>query len=121
MTAEEAKKELSNKKHSIEGMWNAINKHVQLQSCFKENDTYMCAKEYIIKLQGIDSTSSKFRYPFDKDLTPFYTKKKKYDVKSISNCFVELFVFLDSLHSMLEANREVQTEIEAELRDYIDY
>lgn len=113
---ERAMRKISRKKHSVLGIWNDIKLGIEECSPSNEDKTIINAEKYIIKLQDIDSSSTKFRYPVDKNLNYHFKENEKFDVKNVALCFNELLSFLDGVNSELSVRREW----EAEMRNYYD-
>ncbi|TQR16330.1 hypothetical protein [Psychrobacillus vulpis] len=111
-----AAKIMRKKKHSILGIWNSVKEDIVLHSNAPAGDTTINNVEiYINQLHNkIDQTSTRFRYPVDKDLKFHFKKEEKYDLFNISSYFNDLFTFLDSVDGMLSQIKEWQ----AEMRDY---
>lgn len=110
------------KKHSVLGLWNSIKPEIDKHSReTSEEATIGNVEMYINQLQNIDSDSSKFRYPVNKNLDFYFSKGKKYSASNVSNFFNELLSFLDGAHSFLLQIREWENEMEAEFRnDYLN-
>ena len=66
-----------------------------IYSILKSDAFIITAKRYCDQLHNFDSDSSKFRYPVDKNCSPYQNKIKYYD-------FVELGVFLESLCNAID-------------------
>lgn len=110
-------KKMKNKKHSIHGLWNVIKNYIVLRSHAPDDDSTIVDVElYIEQLHNLDVTSDKFRYPVNKLLEFHFKEKIKFDVSNVSQCFNELFAFLDAVDSMLSYQNEILSEIEWEVR-----
>lgn len=114
------------KKHSVRGLWNAVEVEIDKNSNQSMNDITMeCVTRYIQQLHDLDSSSSKFRYPVDKNFKIYFPKKITFSVSNIADCFNELCNFLDCVDDMLsdvrEIEKEIQTEWYADMISNIDY
>ncbi len=111
-----ATKIMRKKKHSILGIWNSVKEDIVSNSNAPAGDITISNVElYINQLHNkIDQTSTRFRYPVDKDLKFHFEKEEKYDLLNIYSYFNDLFTFLDSVDGMLSQIKEYQ----AEMRDY---
>lgn len=110
-------KKMKNKKHSIQGLWNVIKEYIVLRSNAPDDDSTIIDVElYIEQLHNLDVTSTKFRYPVNKSLEFHFKEKIKFDVNNVSQCFNELFAFLDAVDSMLSYQNEILSEMEWEAR-----
>lgn len=105
------------KKHSVLGLWNSIKSTIEECSPSKEDTTIEDAEKYIQILQNFDSSSSKFRYPVDKDMRFHFGESITLDIDNVAKCFNELLNFLDGVNSMLSELREW----ESEMNSYYDY
>lgn len=109
------------KKYSILKVWNSIKNEIDRNSNAPKDDTTMEDVEiYVNQLHKIDMSSDKFRYPVDKNLVIHFKKEAKYDIKNIRLCFDELFTFLDCVDGMLANIRDIEAEIEQEMRSYAE-
>lgn len=113
----EVMKIIKRKKHSVLGIWNKIKSTIEECSPSKEDTTIDEAEKYIILLQNFDSSSSKFRYPIDKDMKFHFKDTITLDIDNVAKCFNELLNFLDGVNSMLSELREWQIE----MNSYYDY
>ncbi|MDA2480292.1 hypothetical protein ACS2TZ_28070 [Bacillus cereus group sp. Bce025] len=107
LSIETAAKKIKNKKHSVQGLWNIINKYIiESDNVHDEDETLDYVGNYISQLHNIDHTSSKFRYPVNKELDFHFPKPEKLSIENFSLCFNELYSFLDAVDSMLTYYRD---------------
>ncbi len=117
---------LRKKKHSVMGLWNAIKEDVLKDSMGESEPDKVIhnAETYIVQLQGLDASSTLFRYPVDKQVQFHYKEGKRLNINNVAKCFNELCVFLDCIDSTMADHRdfeaEMRAEYEAEMRaDYM--
>lgn len=107
LSIELAARKISRKKHSVQGLWNIINNYIiESDNVHDEDATLDYVANYISQIHNIDHTSSKFRYPVNKELDFHFSKTEKFCIKNFSLCFNELYSFLDAVDSMLTYYRE---------------
>lgn len=118
---------LKDSSHSFMKLWRYINGDIINHAGGLEDDeTIINIEKYLIQLHKFDSASDKFRYPTDKYLAIHFKNPIKLDIKNIYNFFVESSNFFSGASSMMNAqnelNRELEAEYEAEMRShYLDY
>ena len=110
-------KKIQKKKHSVLGLWNSIKSTIEECSPSEEDTTIESAEKYIRILQDFDCSSSKFRYPVNKDVEYHFSKKVVLDIENVALFFNELLNFLDGVDGELTARMEWQMEIQS----YYDY
>ncbi|OES45370.1 hypothetical protein [Domibacillus iocasae] len=109
-------------KHSIVRLWNAIKDHIKSRSSASDDQEVLVnVGIYIEQLHNIDSSSSRFRYPVDKNLNMHFAKKMKLDISNVSLCFNELFTFLDAVDGMLSHQNEILAEMAWEAQQSQDF
>jgi hypothetical protein len=120
---QEALSIINDKKHSVLGLWRKIKYEAEKHANAPDGDTTIAdAENYIIQLHGLDSDSTKFRYPINMNLQCHFRKEKKFSVENISACFNELIAFLNGVDGMLEEVRQWEAEMETEMRNnFSDY
>ncbi|HDR7784864.1 TPA: hypothetical protein QCY04_005301 [Bacillus wiedmannii] len=102
-----AAKKISKKKHSVQALWNIIKNYIIESDNVHDKDvTLDYVANYISQLHNIEHTSSKFRYPVNKELDFHFSKIEKLCIRNFSLCFNELYSFLDAEDSMLTYYRD---------------
>lgn len=121
-TSQEALKQISNKKHSLLGLWNLIKDEIEEHADAPEGDTTMLnVEKYIIQLHNVDGSSDKFRYPTNKHLDFHFKNKKKFDFENVNKFFGNLAYFLSAVNTMMSVHNEWKAEMEAEYRSEMDH
>lgn len=106
-------------KHNVSKLFSFVeDKVMPIYSLLKSDDFIIKAKHYCTQLHNFDTDSSKFRYPVDKNCSPYQNNTRYYD-------FVELGVFLESLcnaldgiHGEIVQRAEYLSEMESEYSGY---
>lgn len=112
-------KKLSETKHSLLKLWNIIYEDVCHHSQNEEDQSVISyAENYITQIHALDSSSSVFRYPVDKE-TNYHFKKNKYlDAKNVNQYFDSLSTFLGALETMMTNHNQNQADMQAEYTGY---
>ncbi|GIQ69025.1 hypothetical protein DUZ99_16620 [Xylanibacillus composti] len=106
---------IKDRKHSIQRLWNTILNDVKSHNNASDDDpTIQNVEKYIIQLQGLDSTSDKFRYPTNKLLEPHFKEIKCFDIQNVSTFFGELASFLNGVCLQMSHHNELMAELRAE-------
>ena len=120
-------KMMMEKKHSILGMWNLIKPYVK-ESEHSDGDEEFVSniEDYCKQLHSIDSDASKFRYPVDKNMRPYFTHNQHFDFCDTGIFLEALNNALDGVDSYISEMNDYKAEMEAEYRsemtaDYDEY
>lgn len=104
---------MKKKGHSISGIWNSIKSEIKGAATLStEYEMLENAQRYIEAFHDFDSTSNKFRYPFDKKMEPYFPTSTKFDSINIASCFEELCNFLEGVDAMMNEINEYEAEKE---------
>lgn len=105
-------KSMTKKKHSIIGMWNLIKPHVENFVIKDKDNVYIkTLEDYCQQLHDFDQDSSKFRYPVNKNIQPYFKNKILFDFLRTGNFLESLNNGLESLESAFSAINEYKNEI----------
>lgn len=112
-------KKLSKTKHSFFKLWNMIDADVKYHT-HEENDqnVIIYIKNYINQIHEIDSSSSFFRYPTNKNMDYYFKKNTFFDAKNVGDFFQEMSEFFKSIDYMMKDHNEWLEELEAEYKDW---
>lgn len=116
---EEKCKRLDKSKHSFEKMWNMINRDLINHSQGEGDQSVISyAKQYILQINALDSSSSVFRYPVDKHLRFHFKNSKFLDAKNVGEFFKEISEFLQCVDMMMNDHNQYLADMEAEYASY---
>ena len=111
-------KVMKDNKHSIRAMWDLLKEYVI--SCgngSQEDDDYVqLLEKYCYELHDYDSDASRFRYPVNKDMVPYFGHNKWFDFAKVSKYFEGIINAFDGIDAALNARNEYIAEMEAEYR-----
>jgi hypothetical protein len=108
-------------KHSLEGMWKSIEKYVlDCGNGNKEDEEYIeLLKKYTFQLHDYDSDASRFRYPTNKNLEPYFKENKWFDIMRVADFFEAIINAYDGIDSALNVKNEYEAEMQAEYYSYM--
>lgn len=101
-------KALLRKKHSISGLWNKLSEWI-IDYYGEGKTTAEYFNEIKIgcdELQGFDSDASKFRYPCNKEMQPYFKKTAKFDYMNIAKFMEGLIYAIHGVELELAARSE---------------
>jgi len=86
-----------NKKHSVLGLWNLIKSHeleyTELED--GDNEFIKILDNYCRQLHVLDSDASRFRYPVQKNMQPYFNNNRRFD-------FMTVATFMEALNNALD-------------------
>ena len=110
-------KMMLDKKHSILGLWNLIKPYaVECGNGDGDEEYIGILENYCKQLHTLDSDASKFRYPVQKDMKPYFNSNRRFDFWTVGKFLEALNNALDSIDSALSVMNEYKAEMEAEYR-----
>jgi len=84
------------KKHSILGLWNLIKTHENKYTEIEEDNEFTKNLDaYCKQLHDFDCDASRFRYPAQKNMQPYFSKNRRFD-------FLTVATFMEALSNALE-------------------
>ncbi len=108
---------IRNKKHSILGLWNSIIDEVKKYVNMPDDITLDNLQQYIKAFHNFDKSSDLFRYPCDKDMSPYFIEPKKLDIENVAFCFEELCNFLAYVSSILNEIKDYESDMMVDMKD----
>lgn len=108
---------IRNKKHSILGLWNSIIDEVKKYVNMPDDITLDNLQQYIKAFHNFDKSSDLFRYPCDKDMSPYFIEPKKLDIENVAFCFEELCNFLAYVSSILNEIKDYEADMMVNMKD----
>lgn len=114
---------LQKKKHSIEGMWNHIKEWIKNNYGQDEDEAefFELLEKHCKALQGYDSTSSRFRYPCDKEMKLHFKTNTTFDIIAVAEFMESIIVAFECIADELSRRNEYLDEMEAEYRNENSY
>ncbi|WP_018306006.1 hypothetical protein [Desulfitobacterium hafniense] len=108
---------MMDRKHSIIGMWNIIKQYVEVCANTSNDTEYIKILEnYCRQLHEVDSSSSKFRYPVQKNMEPHFKENRRFDFMHTGIFLEALNNALDGISTTLDVMNEYKAEMEYEYR-----
>lgn len=105
---------LKRKKHSIKALWGMVKPYAQKYANDENNSFFHTIDNYVEQIQGLDSDSSKFRYPINKNLELYFRRNKRFDINIVGDFLEALYDAFDCIDAELNHINEIKAEIEYE-------
>ena len=108
------------KKHSILGMWSKLKPFI-VKCCDdygEQLEELDAIEDYCKQLHNIDSDASKFRYPSQKNLKPYFKINKRFDFLHVGEFLEALNNSLDGINCIIDKIKEYNAQMESEFYDY---
>lgn len=106
-------------KHKIISMWNKLEdllfEHCQYEDDYKNQLEII--KNYCSQIHDFDQDSSKFRYPINKNMEPYFRVNKRFDFIHVSSFFKSVLFALNCIHGLIESHNEALADAEMEQRN----
>ena len=110
---------LNRRKHKIVGIWHKVEEWDEKVFNDKKNEDaqkhFQFIEETCEQLNIYDSDASRFRYPCDKNMKPYYKSLIMLDYDNIAHFMENLFSAIDCLDAELSARNEYIDEMESEM------
>ncbi len=111
---QEVLKRMNKKKHKVLGLWNLIKNEIKDHANPPKGDKTMNnVFNYISQLNSADSDADIFRYPFSKNLSIYFKRKRIFDIDNVNEFFEELLSFLSGINLMISDHNEILAEMKA--------
>ena len=116
---------LKKRKHNINEMWKEIKTHLDINGSTDDEEYLLAIGNYCLQLQTFDSDSSKFRYPVNKSLQPYFNQDRKFDFVHMLSFMEAIVNAINSIDMMISYQNELEAELLAEyaseMESYADY
>lgn len=109
---QEALRIMNRKKHSIQGLWNSLEKQIASFITLSKEEKELIEK-YVKIIHELDPEGDIFRYPVSISLEPNFKIDKTIDVKNTTLFFEEFHLLLNFIYTRMDQNSQYLAEIQA--------
>lgn len=109
-------------KHSVEGLWNAIEPEAkECRSAIRYPNTLSLLKSYCLEIHRLDPQAICFRYPINKNIDPLFVDNKRFDFGKVAAFFEGVINTIRGIGSELHEMNIFREERESEWIEEMKY